>query len=124
MEILTTSGAPKAIGPYSQGIKEGRWIFASGQVPLDPATGKLVEGDFEAKVRRVFANLRAVLASGGAEFRHVVKATVFLKSMTDFAALNAVYSEELGGHKPARSTVAVAGLPLDAPVEIELIAIV
>lgn len=123
MKYIATDRAPKAIGPYSQAVRIGSTVYTSGQVPLDPGTGKLVEGDFEAKVRQVFQNLSAVLAEANLDFRDVVKATVFLKSMSDFPTLNAVYAEIFGDHKPARSTVAVAQLPLDAPVEIELIAV-
>ncbi len=122
MQFISTDGAPKAIGPYSQAVKLGGMLFTSGQIPLDPATGKLVEGDFETMARRVFANLEAVLTAGGGSFSNVVKTTVFLKNLSDFPALNAVYSEYFGDHKPARSTVAVAQLPLDSPLEIELIA--
>ncbi|HXI14119.1 MAG TPA: RidA family protein [Thermoanaerobaculia bacterium] len=124
MDVLKTDHAPTAIGPYSQAVRQGNFIFASGQIPLDPATGKLIEGDFDAMVRRVFDNLKAVLASGGATFDHVVKATVYLKDIKDFAKLNAIYAEYMGSHKPARSTVGVAQLPLDAPVEIDLIAMI
>lgn len=124
MEFCATDGAPRAIGPYSQAVKVGKIIYTSGQIPLDPSSGKLVEGDFEAMARRVFENLRAVLTSAGAEFRHVVKATVFLKNLSDFQKLNGIYAEYFGDHKPARSTVAVAQLPLDSLVEIDLVAIV
>ena len=124
MEFCATESAPKAIGPYSQAVKVGKMIYTSGQIPLDPATGKLVEGDFDAMARRVFENLKAVLTSAGAEFRHVVKATVFLKNLSDFQKLNGIYAEYFGDHKPARSTVAVAQLPLDSLVEIDLVAVV
>lgn len=123
MEFCATDGAPKAIGPYSQAVKIGKMVFTSGQIPLDPATGKLVEGDFDSMARRVFENLKAVLQSAGADFRNVVKATVFLKNLSDFQKLNAIYAEYFGDHKPARSTVAVAQLPLDSLVEIDLTAI-
>lgn len=124
MQFLATDKAPRAIGPYSQAVRSGNTIYASGQIPLDPATGEIVEGDFETLTRRVFENLKAVLESGGASFSNVVKATVFLKSMSDFQALNGVYAEYFGDHKPARSTVAVADLPKGVPVEIDLIAVV
>ena len=114
--------APKALGPYSQAIRIGDFLFTSGQVPIDPATGKVVEGDITAQTHRVFANLRAVLEAGGTSFANVVKATVFLRDMNDFQALNAAYAEYLGECKPARSTVQVARLPLDVAVEIELVA--
>ena len=124
MNLLQTDRAPKAIGPYSQAVRAGNLLYTSGQIPLDPETGELVTGSFEAMVRRVFDNLAAVLESGGASFRHVVKTTVFLKSMSDFAVLNGIYAEYFGDHKPARSTVAVAELPKGALVEIEMVAIV
>ena len=124
MNLLHTDRAPKAIGPYSQAVRAGNLLYTSGQIPLDPETGELVTGSFEAMVRRVFDNLAAVLESGGASFRHVVKTTVFLKSMSDFAVLNGIYAEYFGDHKPARSTVAVAELPKGALVEVEMVAIV
>jgi len=122
MKTIATEGAPRAIGPYSQAIVEGGFLFASGQVPLDPATGELVSGGFEAGVERVFDNLEAVLAEAGASLGDVVKATVYLLRMSDFAAMNAVYARRFGNHRPARSTVAVAELPKGAAVEIDLIA--
>ena len=122
MKTIATEGAPKAIGPYSQAIVEGGYLFASGQVPLDPATGELISGGFEAGVERVFDNLEAVLAAAGASLGDVVKATVYLLRMSDFAAMNAVYARRFGNHRPARSTVAVAELPKGAAVEIDLIA--
>jgi 2-iminobutanoate/2-iminopropanoate deaminase len=124
MKFLHSDRAPKAIGPYSQAVRSGSFLYTSGQIPLDPATGEMVTGDFEAMTRRVFENLEAVLESGGASFRNVVKTTVFLKSMADFQVMNGIYTEYFGDHKPARSTVAVAELPKGAPLEIELIAIV
>ena len=124
MNLLHTDRAPKAIGPYSQAVRAGNLLYTSGQIPLDPETGELVTESFEAMVRRVFDNLAAVLESGGASFRHVVKTTVFLKSMSDFAVLNGIYAEYFGDHKPARSTVAVAELPKGALVEVEMVAIV
>lgn len=124
MNLLHTDRAPKAIGPYSQAVRSGNFLYTSGQIPLDPATGEIVKGDFEAMTRRVFENLKAVLESGGATFRNVVKTTVFLKSMSDFQVLNGIYAEYFGDHKPARSTVAVADLPKGAPLEIELVAVV
>ncbi|MGH9459140.1 MAG: RidA family protein [Thermoanaerobaculia bacterium] len=124
MDFLHSDGAPRAIGPYSQAVRAANVIYTSGQIPLDPATGELVDGDFEAMTRRVFENLKAVLASGGASFRHVVKATVYLTAMADFQTLNGIYAEYFGDHKPARSTVAVAQLPKGAKVEIDLVAVV
>src|SRR5215471_11011025 len=124
-EAISTVGAPAAIGPYSQAVRVGDMVFASGQVALDPATGQLVEGGVTEQTIRVLENVKAVLAEAGLDLMHVVKTTVFLKSMGDFAAMNAVYEGYLapeGVVPPARSTVAVAGLPKDALVEIEVIA--
>lgn len=123
MQYISTEQAPKAIGPYSQAVSLGGFVFTSGQIPLDPATGKLVEGGIEASTRRVFENLRAVLQSAGVGFGDVVKATVFLKSLSDFQVMNGIYAEYFGDHKPARSTVGVAQLPMDAPIEIDLVAV-
>lgn len=123
MDFIHSDDAPKAIGPYSQAIKTGHTIYTSGQVSLDPKSGELVTGDFTAQARRVFDNLRAVLAAGGAEFRHVVKATVYLTDLANFGTLNAIYAEVFGDHKPARTTVQVAGLPKGAQIEIDLIAV-
>ncbi len=122
MKTIATEGAPKAIGPYAQAVADGGFLFTSGQVPLDPATGELVTGGFEAGVERVFDNLEAVLRAGGATLQDVVKATVYLLRMSDFAAMNAVYGRRFGNHRPARSTVAVAELPKGAAVEIDLVA--
>lgn len=124
MNLLHTDSAPKAIGPYSQAVRSGNLLYTSGQIPLDPRTGELVKGDFEAMTRRVFENLEAVLERGGATFRNVIKTTVFLKSMSDFGVLNGIYAEYFGDHKPARSTVAVAELPKGALLEIELVAVI
>ncbi len=115
--------APAAVGPYSAAVRAGGFVFCSGQTPLDPATGRLVEGDLAEQTRRVFANIEAVLRAAGLGLADVCKATVFLTTMDDFAAMNAVYAEVFGEHRPARSTVAVAGLPLGARVEIEVIAV-
>ncbi len=123
MEIISTSDAPQAIGPYSQAVTSGNMVFCSGQVPLDPATMKLIEGDIAAQTRQVFKNLEAVLAAAGATLNDVVKTTVFLQDMGDFPAMNAVYGVCFGDHKPARATVEVAKLPLGARVEIEVTAI-
>ena len=122
---VATNDAPAAIGPYSQAVRVGDTLFASGQVGLDPATGQLVPGGITEQTTRVLENVKAVLAEAGLDLMHVVKTTVFLKSMGDFAAMNAVYESYLapaGVVAPARSTVAVAGLPKDALVEIEVIA--
>lgn len=124
METIHSDDAPKAIGPYSQAVKAGNVIYTSGQVSLDPKTGQLVAGDFAAQARQVFDNLAAVLRAGGAEFRNVAKATVYLADLADFEALNAVYGEYFGDHKPARTTVQVAGLPKNAALEVDLIAVV
>ena len=122
---ISTSDAPAAIGPYSQAIRTGDTVFTSGQIPIDPATGNLVPGGIEAQTTRVCENLQAVLAAAGLTFAHVVKTTVFLKTMADFAAMNAIYAQYFappGTIPPARSTVQVAALPKDALVEIECIA--
>ena len=122
MEYYSTEQAPKAIGPYSQAVRQNVSIYTSGQIPLDPATGKLVEGDFEDHVRRVFRNLTAVLDSAGATLQDVVKVTVYLTDLATFPRLNAIYAEVFGDHRPARSTVGVAQLPMGASVEIDMIA--
>lgn len=124
--VLRTDGAPAAIGPYAQGRSvdlQGRWIVTSGQVGLDPATGTLVPGGVAAETERAIQNLAAVLRAGGANLAHVVKTTVFLADMAEFAAMNDVYAAAFPDPKPARSTVAVKGLPRDARVEIEAWAI-
>ena len=122
-EVITTAHAPKAIGPYEQAIKVGGFVYASGQIPLDPNSGSLVEGDIVIQTRRVLENLRAVIEAAGSSFERVVKTTVFLKNIADFAAMNEAYAEYLGAAKPARSTVAVADLPRGALVEIDLVAV-
>ncbi|OGQ84696.1 MAG: reactive intermediate/imine deaminase [Deltaproteobacteria bacterium RIFCSPLOWO2_12_FULL_60_19] len=120
---ISTDGAPKAIGPYEQAMRVDGLVFTAGQIPLDPKTGNLVEGGIVPQTRRVLENLKAVLAAGGSSLDRVVKATVFLKNMSDFPAMNEVYAEYFGGSKPARSTVAVTELPRGALVEIDLIAL-
>jgi 2-iminobutanoate/2-iminopropanoate deaminase len=122
IEFHHTDGAPRAIGPYSQAVSADGWLYTSGQVALDPATAELVPGGFEAQARQVFQNLRQVLASAGCTFADVVRATVYLADMADFPTLNGIYAEAMGDHRPARSTVQVAGLPKAARVEIDLIA--
>lgn len=122
MQFHHTDSAPKAIGPYSQAVSIDGWLYTSGQVGMDPATGDLVEGGFEAQARRVFENLRQVLASAGCGFADVVKATVYLADLADFPQLNGIYAEAMGDHRPARSTVQVAALPKAARVEIDLVA--
>jgi len=123
MDFVATDAAPKAIGPYSQAVKANGLVFTSGQIALDPATGTLAEGGFEAQVRRVFENLKAVLTEAGSDFSRVLKAGVFITDFADFQTLNTVYAEYMGDHKPARTTVAVAALPKGASVEIDLIAL-
>lgn len=122
-EIIRTDNAPAAIGPYSQGIKTDSLIFTAGQIALDPASGKLVEGGIEAQTRQVLTNLKHILEAAGASLETVVKTTVFLADMGEFAALNNVYAEFFGEAMPARSTVQVAALPLGARVEIEAVAL-
>lgn len=122
---IATKDAPAAIGPYTQAVRSGELIFTSGQIPLDPATGQMVSGGITEQTERVIANLRGVLAAAGLSFANVVKTTVFLKSMGDFAAMNEVYGRAFAGDTvvaPARSTVQVAALPKDALVEIDCIA--
>jgi 2-iminobutanoate/2-iminopropanoate deaminase len=120
---IATESAPTAIGPYSQGIRAGQLVFCSGQIPLDPATGQVVGGDIAAQTRQVFANLQAVLTAAGASLDHVVKTTVYLADMNDFAAMNEVYATFFGSPAPARATVQAARLPRDARVEIDAIAV-
>jgi 2-iminobutanoate/2-iminopropanoate deaminase len=122
MDYVATSDAPKAIGPYSQAIKANGLVFTSGQIALDPATGNLVDSSFDDQVHRVFRNLKAVLTEAGSDFSRVVKATVYLSDMAHFPAMNAIYAEYFGDHKPARTTIAAAGLPKGAAVEIDLVA--
>ena len=122
MKSIHAPSAPAAIGPYAHAIAAGPFVFCSGQTPIDPATGKLIEGDIEAQTQRVLDNLAAVLAAAGLTLRDVVKTTVFLKDMGDFARMNAVYAAAFAPHKPARSTIQVAKNPLDARIEIECIA--
>ncbi len=119
--LIASADAPAAIGPYSQAVRIGDLLFTSGQIPLN-AQGELVQGGIEEQAHQVFRNLQAVLAEAGTSLSDVVKATVFLKDMEQFAALNAIYASYFGEHKPARSTVEVARLPKDVLVEIELIA--
>ena len=123
MQTIFTKDAPAAIGPYSQGVIVNNMFYSSGQIPLT-AQGELVEGDVREQTHQVFKNLAAVLEAAGASFESVVKATVFIKDMNDFAAINEVYGEYFSSHKPARSCVEVARLPKDVLVEIEVIALV
>jgi 2-iminobutanoate/2-iminopropanoate deaminase len=120
---IKTDKAPAAIGPYSQGVEyENKLVFTSGQIPLDPRTGQLVEGDIKAQTKQALENLKAVLEAGGSNLRKVIKCTVFLADMNDFAAMNEVYAEYFPQNPPARSAFQVARLPKDARVEIEAIA--
>lgn len=121
---VETEQAPAAIGPYSQAIVAGNLVFTAGQIPLDPATMQIVEGDVAAQTTRVMENVKAVLESAGASLATVVKTTVFLSDMNDFAAMNEVYGRYFGAHRPARSTVQAARLPRDVKVEIDTIAVV
>ncbi len=122
MDFIASNDAPHAIGPYSQAVRSGNLIFLSGQIPLDPKSGNLIDGDFSKQARRVFDNLHAVLRAAGADFRHVTRATVYLTDLGNFQTLNSIYGEYFGEHKPARSTVGVAQLPRGAALEIDLIA--
>ncbi|MBI1876571.1 MAG: RidA family protein [Acidobacteria bacterium] len=123
-EAVSTTGAPQAIGPYSQAIRAGSFLFVSGQIPLDPATGSMVDGDVGAQTRRVLDNVGAILKAVGASYENVVRTTVFLVDMNDFAAMNQVYATYFPSQAPARSTVQAARLPKDARVEIDVIAVV
>ena len=122
-QAVSTDAAPKAIGPYSQAIVAGDLIFTSGQIPLDPKTQEMVKGDVRAQAERVMENLRAVLEAAGASFGQVVKTTIFLADLADFAVVNEVYGKRFTGAPPARSTVQVAALPKGARVEIEMTAV-
>ena len=122
-EVISTDKAPAAVGPYSQAVRVDDFVFAAGQLAIDPAVGKLIEGDVATQTRQVLTNLSAVLEAAGSSLDRVVKTTVFLKDMGQFKAMNAVYGEFLHSDPPARSTVEVAALPLGALVEIEAIAV-
>ena len=122
-KIISTSNAPAAIGPYSQAVQMGNFLFASGQVPIDPATGAVVEGGIQEQARQSLSNLKAILNEAGTNMGAVVKTTVFLKSMDDFAAMNEVYAQFFQQPYPARSAVQVAKLPKDVLVEVEAIAV-
>ena len=121
--VISSPDAPKAIGPYSQAIRAGNLLFLSGQIPLDPASGSVVDGDVTAQTERVLQNISAVLQAAGATFANVVRTTVFLADMNEFAAMNAVYGKHVVDPPPARSTVQVARLPKDVRVEIDVIAV-
>jgi 2-iminobutanoate/2-iminopropanoate deaminase len=124
METVSTDNAPGAIGPYSQAVKTGNMVFCSGQIPIDPATGNFVSDDVTEQTEQVLKNLTAVLEAAGSDLGKVVKTTVFLADMNDFAAMNEVYARYFDANKPARATVQAARLPRDARVEIECIAVV
>lgn len=123
-QVIHTDDAPQAIGPYSQAIRAGDFVFCSGQLGIDPSTGNLVSGGVEAETRRALQNLSAVLQAASTSLQHVVKTTVFLLDMNDFAKMNAVYAEFFPANPPARSTIQVARLPRDGHVEIEAMALV
>jgi 2-iminobutanoate/2-iminopropanoate deaminase len=121
-KTVLTSKTGKAIGPYSLGIGAGDYVFLSGQIPLDGATGKLVDGGIEAQTEQVFANIKALLENAGVTMAQVVKATVFMTDLKEFVAMNGIYEKNVAAPYPARSTIQVAGLPMGAKVEIEMIA--
>jgi 2-iminobutanoate/2-iminopropanoate deaminase len=123
-EIISTENAPGAIGPYSQAVKTGSLVFVSGQIPIDPATGEFVPGEVAEQTEQVLKNLSAVLEAAGSGLNNVVKTTVFLADMNDFAAMNEIYAKYFSENKPARATVEAARLPRDARVEIECIAVI
>jgi 2-iminobutanoate/2-iminopropanoate deaminase len=122
-KVVATKDAPQPIGPYSQAIKAGGFVFASGQIALDPATGKLIEGDIKAQTERVLKNLTAVLAAAGSSMDRVVRTTVFLKNISDFPAMNEVYGQFFKNEPPSRSTVQVGALPKDSLLEIDVVAL-
>jgi 2-iminobutanoate/2-iminopropanoate deaminase len=122
MQIITAPNAPAAVGPYSQAVRTGNLLFCSGQIPINPATGKIEATDVEGQAKQVLANINAVLSAAGLGVHNVVKATMFLQDMADFPKVNPIYEVGFDGHKPARSTIQVAKLPLGALVEIEVIA--
>lgn len=123
IDRIETQQAPEAIGPYSQAVRVGEWVYVSGQIPLDPSSGELEAGGIAAQTDRVFRNLRAILEASGSGLERVVKATVYLSDMTNFAALNEVYATYFGEHRPARATVQAAGLPKGVDVEIDAVAL-
>jgi len=122
-EVIVSESAPQAVGAYAQAVRAGGFVFLSGQIPLDPSTGELITGDIEAQTRRVLDNLRAVLETAGSALDRVVKATIYLTDMNDFAVVNRTYAEYFPAAKPARATVAVAALPRGSKVEIDMIAL-
>jgi len=122
--IITTNKAPQAIGPYSQAVKTGQFLFCSGQIPLDSKTGEKVGTTIEAQTRQVMENIKGLLASQGLDFQNIIKTTVFLLDMNDYGAFNPIYAEYFAKNPPARSTIQVARLPLDVLIEIEVIAVI
>jgi 2-iminobutanoate/2-iminopropanoate deaminase len=122
LKVINTKNAPAAVGPYSQAIEVDKFVYISGQIPLDPVTGKIVEGGIEEQTRRVLDNAMAILKEAGITYKNVVKTTCLLDNMGDFAAMNAIYAEYFSDHKPARAAFEVAKLPLSVMVEIEMIA--
>ncbi len=122
-EVVSSPGAPAAIGPYSAGVRVGNLLFLSGSIPLDPATGQIVPGDITAQATRVMENIKALLSAAGADFGHVAKSTVFLADLNEFAAMNEVYATYFTAPFPARSTVQVARLPRDVRLEVEVVAV-
>ena len=123
IKSVSSDGAPKAMGPYSQAIVAGDFIFCAGQVPIDPRTGEFVEGDIQAQTGRVLDNLAAVLAAAGSDLAHVVKTSVFLADLNDFTAMNETYAQRFGQHRPARATIEAGKLPRGAKIEIECVAV-
>lgn len=121
MEIVNSTQAPKAVGPYSQAMRTGNLIFFSGQIPLHPESGEVVSGGFAEQCHRVLLNLQAVLAAASCDFKHVVKVNIFLKDLKNFTELNGIYTTYFGDHKPARSTIEVSRLPRDVEVEMEFV---
>lgn len=122
-DVVSTDGAPKAIGPYSQAVRAGSLVFLSGQIPLDPSTGELVGGDIAAQTRRVMRNLDEVLRAAGLSFDHVVRCTIYLKDLSDFGVVNEVYGSYFSTPAPARTTIEVSRLPRDARIEIDAFAV-
>ena len=122
--IIATNNAPKAIGPYSQGVLAGDFLFVSGQIPIDPKTNQIIEGDIALQTKQVMENIKGILESGGASMNNVVKATLYIKDMDEYGRINEVYSAYLGNVQPARSTVEVKRLPKDVRIEIDVIALV
>ncbi|MEN2984837.1 MAG: RidA family protein [Dictyoglomaceae bacterium] len=123
-EVLITNKAPKAIGPYSQAIKVGNFIFISGQIPIDPNTGEVIEGDIREQTKRVLENIKGILESVSCSLNNVIKTTVFLKNLDDFSAMNEIYATYFPENPPARSTIEVSRLPKGVSIEIEAIAII